>query len=73
MVTAPDVPAAETNREIINRWVQRWTLAAIDGLTPLGALYEGLPAVQTSLAGELSAATAAQNKVLAELGLEGVA
>jgi len=72
MVTADDVPAAVTNRQILTEWVGRWTPEVVAAVRPLAELYECLPAARIGFTEVLDAAVARAGQVASELGIGGV-
>jgi toluene monooxygenase system protein E len=58
------------NRDVLRRWIARWTPRAEAGAAGLGQLFEQLPAGERSAQSVQSAADSARRRVLSEAGLE---
>ena len=69
MTTAPDLPAAESNRAVFLSWINRWTPLAIAAAKAFAPVYERLPVHARSLDDDLATAITTQANLLDRLGL----
>lgn len=69
MVTAPEVPAAAANRDVLQSWIDRWTPVALAATEALAPLYDEPPIRRESFAEVFASARRAQAEIVTKLGL----
>jgi methane monooxygenase component A beta chain/propane monooxygenase small subunit len=69
MVTAPEIPAAAENAEIIQRWIDRWTPLALEATVAMAGIYELPPVRVASFAQTLARAREQQATLVESLRL----
>lgn len=69
MTTASTLDQGDTNREIIQGWIDKWTPIALDATRAMAGVYEVPPLAVGKFDDALAAAVATQNGIVEALGL----
>jgi hypothetical protein len=72
MVTAPGVPAASDNRDLIAGWVTHWRNQALRVVEPFEELYKTVPFLKRQFSEVLADAVSEQQRLIGELGISAV-